>query len=250
VKDGITIVLAVLVVGILLRAFVIGAVRVAGTSMERTLLPGDFVLVSRLTAFLPGSPSIGDVVAVRLPETNDSEPGDHDQTVVVKRYIAAPGDTILVRGRSVWVNRQELRLPSTARSSHTTGELPEQDDRGVRPVYVPKAGSFLTLTPQNFLQWKQLIENEGHRAEISSEFQILVDGAVTESYRVERDYCFLLGDNMIASTDSRSWGVVPRQAVIGRVVLVYWSRDPDEEKTSAGSWFAGVRWNRIGGLVL
>jgi signal peptidase I len=233
---------AVLAAGVFLRMFVIGAARIAGSSMEQTLLPGDFVLISKLTRTLPGSPSVGDVVAVTLDNITDPENPSARRAVVVKRCVAGPGDSIIVRRSSVWVNGEELRFPPTSRWS-TREDYQEDAVTDVGPLFVPQAGALLSLTTRNFHEWKSLIESEGHTVQIADDGTISVDSVVTPQYRVARDYCFLLGDNPRESIDSRTWGIIPTAALEGRVMLVYWSIDAHPGRSSA------IRWGRIGGFV-
>jgi signal peptidase I len=243
VRDALLVGVAILLVALLLRMFVLGAARIAGSSMEQTLVPGDFVVISKLVAFMPGFPAVGDVVAIRFGGVlKPGEPGSPGG-VVVKRCVAGPGDTLMIRGSSVWVNGVNLRFPPTARPL-----LGRRDQTGypalsdVGPTLVPRAGMTLALTPESLQQWRSLIENEGHTVALSGTGSITIDGEPSMQYCVARDYFFLLGDNMERSIDSRAWGVVPRTVIEGRVVGVYWSLD----ETSGHS---SIRWDRIGRFV-
>ena len=108
-------------------------------------------------------------------------------------------------------------------------------------MIVPLSGKTIQL-------WRMLIMREGHSVGSGTSDTALIDGVPTSQYRIEKNYYFVLGDNRSNSLDSRFWGFVPEEMIIGKAMLVYWSFDK-----SAGSSFTGrfssVRWPRIGILV-
>ena len=69
------------------------------------------------------------------------------------------------------------------------------------------------------------------------------------AYTVERDYVFGMGDNRDNSLDSRFWGFIPKESVIGTPLIVYWSWNPDVSLFSVGDKLSTVRWVRFGTLV-
>ncbi|MBI1806544.1 MAG: signal peptidase I [Ignavibacteria bacterium] len=238
------IVVATLLASLLLKGFVVDAVYVPSPSMEGTLLTGDYLLVNKLVygarspKHLPFTqaefPSIqfpklksitrGDVVVFELPVVDP----DHysDQPVYfVKRCVAVAGDTISMQNGKLFLNR--------AYSMDAGGH-----DRDFGPIVVPKRGDTMTLTQENFIQWQELISREGHTIKRLPSV-ILVDGKPTTSYTVTRNYLFVLGDNREHSYDSRHWGFLPEENVIGKAMLVYWS------ESQAG----GIRWERIGSFI-
>jgi len=64
-----------------------------------------------------------------------------------------------------------------------------------------------------------------------------------------RDYVFGMGDNRDNSLDSRFWGFIPMESIVGTPLIIYWSWDPDLPLLSIGDKLATVKWNRIGKLV-
>jgi signal peptidase I len=74
---------------------------------------------------------------------------------------------------------------------------------------------------------------------------VTVDGKSATTYTVERDYCFGMGDNRDNSLDSRYWGFVPVENVVGTPLFVYWSWDPTIPFASLGDKFSSIRWGRI-----
>ena len=291
-----------------LRVLAFEAYRIPSTSMEDTLLVGDFVLVSKvhygprvLGRRLPGvgEPRRGDVVVFNYPPSLD--PDVARRTPYIKRVVGLPGDTLAIfdkevvvgseavpaplRGRQLW--EVEGRLPSSEAldslglagrvqragravwvASATAGQAagldrlagvavtpylrpPDDgsaafpaarryslDDYG--PVVVPRRGQRVFLDDLTWPVVRTVIERyEGHTAERTAD-GFLIDGRPTDSYTFAQDYYFALGDSRDDSADSRTWGFVPFDHVIGKAVGVYFSWDAE-----AGE----PRWGRIGGGV-
>jgi signal peptidase I len=78
---------------------------------------------------------------------------------------------------------------------------------------------------------------------------VLIDGQPATEYRVERDYLFGMGDNRDNSLDSRYWGFIPKENLVGTPLLVYWSWSPEIPLYSIFDKIASVRWGRIGTLI-
>jgi signal peptidase I len=117
------------------------------------------------------------------------------------------------------------------------------------PVIVPRKGDVVSLNGSSFFEWEEFIEREGHTARLNAEGSVTIDGVAAASYTVERDYYFMLGDNRNNSLDSRFWGFVPRENLVGEALVVYWSWDSDLSLVSILDKIASIRWERIGTLV-
>ncbi len=109
---------------------------------------------------------------------------------------------------------------------------------------IPKKGDVIALDAGNFYQWRVFIAREGHQADLTGEI-VTIDGTPASSYTVERDYCFGMGDNRDYSLDSRFWGFVPYENVVGTPMFVYWSWDPNTPMSDLGTKLSSIRWNRI-----
>lgn len=104
------------------------------------------------------------------------------------------------------------------------------------PVHIPAKGETLSLTIDNLPLYRRAIEVfEGNSVEVKDS-SIYINGTQAEDYTFKMNYYWMMGDNRHNSADSRYWGFVPENHVVGRAALVVWSKDKDHHK---------VRWNRI-----
>jgi len=279
IRDALLIVVATASAALFLRTFVLEAYRIPSRSMERTLLAGDFLLVNKFVygattpRYVPftsipiphltlpafASPHRGDVMVFRFPGAQG--PGDnHPSANYVKRVVAIPGDTVVIEGGNVFVNGAPAPVPHLA----SGGARPFPSARFVgdwiprlgalhptrsRPVVVPGTDQVLRLSTDPIDWWRQLIEQEGHRVEILHDGRVAIDGTITETYRFSRNYYFVLGDNRNDSYDSRYWGFVPDDNIIGRAMMVYWSWEETVLPMSLPERLRAVRWPRIGTIV-
>lgn len=108
-----------------------------------------------------------------------------------------------------------------------------RDDFG--PIWIPKEGATVELTQENIDFFKTIIERyEGHTLETDGP-QFIIDGEVATSYTFAQNYYWMMGDNRHNSADSRYWGYVPEDHIVGKPVFIWMSKDP----------FGGIRKDRI-----
>ncbi len=246
-----------LVGGLTLKFFFIDAVCVPSASMESSLLPGDYIFVNKLIygAKLPGKipfsnvslplfqfPSLkniqrGDVIVFEFPREMERR---IDPLYFVKRCIGIAGDTVEIHNGNLFVNGKVFR------QSHTT-LIGEKERYG--PVVIPKIGSVVTITEENYSVMESLIKIEGHTIERSPSSNFIIDGHPASAYTVKNNYYFVLGDNIDHSSDSRSWGFLPEDNIIGQAMVVYWSVDAGKSSPHPTGLFSSIRWNRIGTFI-
>lgn len=226
----------------LLRVFVVDAAYVHTRSMVGTLLPGDVVLITKL-AYGPASPAEFPFTSVplpvfRLPALARYRCGDvvllvrplaGERRRLIKRIVGLPGDTLEIRRGVVYRNGRELPPVPGA----TPGG--EEDVPGFR---IPRPGEMITLTPAALPVFGPAVAAEARSSGLDP------PARPGGTYRVREEWFYLLGDNRGNSLDSRTWGCVASSELVGKPVLVFWSRDEED----AGH-FAGIRWGRIGTII-
>jgi len=245
--------------------FIVQAVKVPTGSMQNTILIGDHLLVNKFV-FAPGPPAFflpqreirrGDIIVFKYPGIYPSEQFPPDrvgdvapfETNYVKRVIGLPGDRVEVRGAEVLINGEPLAENRVAVAENvreddqaTSGDergAPLTDERGV-----PLTGERAPVAPegQHNVYW----ETDSLKAT-----ERVPGGQVFE---VPAGHYFVMGDNRDNSEDSRFWGYVPRELVIGRAMFVYWSYDESAPRSGGAfgfvqDFFQNTRWGRTGTLV-
>jgi|WetSurMetagenome_2_1015567.scaffolds.fasta_scaffold10759_3 signal peptidase I len=264
---------------LLLKVFVIDAYRIPSTSMEQTLQIGDFLLVNKLAyglrtprhlPFLAQTiPSFtfpffqhirrGDVLVFEFPGGRD-EIKSPEHVNYIKRCIGLPGDTVEIRSGQVIVNNISIRFPPHGiQSSQLNGtswrQTQEMFPQGSTfnnidygPIIVPKQNDILTIEPASLSCWHMLIEREGHTV-LTKDNRIVIDGMPASTYRVRKNYYFVLGDNRDNSLDSRYWGFVPDDHILGEALFVYWSWDTGISISNISDKLSTIRWKRIGTVI-
>jgi signal peptidase I len=278
-RDSIEGLVFAIIAALLLKVFVVEAYRIPTGSMENTLLVGDFLLVNK---FIYGSKSpqylpfvdvsipYFQLPPLRYPHRGDvivfEWPGDRDQvkpsepTNYIKRCIGLPGDTVQVIDRVVYVNGHIVPYPTgikfesyaTLPKGYPNPQIfPEGSDFNedyYGPIVVPKKGDVIHLNADNYLKWRIFIEREGHTCDLQAS-TVFVDNKPVTEYKVARNYYFMMGDNRENSLDSRFWGFVPFQNIVGEAMVVYWSWNPDIPIYNIIAKLGSVKFGRIGMLI-
>jgi signal peptidase I len=264
---------------LVLNNFVLASFMVPTGSMENEVMAGDLLFVNkfiyggtsprnipftnvRLPWFrVPGFQDVerGDVIVFVFPGFRD-EIDPEEFTFYLKRCVGLPGDTIKIEDRVLFVNGEQFPLPRNLKFNRreilppglaVEGIFPKgapwnEDNYG--PVVIPKLGMPIQLTAENFGQWEVFIRREGHLPRLV-DGKVLIDGQEASEYIVEHDYLFGMGDNRDNSLDSRYWGFIPRENLVGTPLIVYWSWDPNIPIYSFIDKIASVRLGRVGTLI-
>lgn len=258
-REHLQIIFFTIIAGLFLRIFIIEIYRIPTSSMADTIMEGDYLLVNkfiynfRSPKYLPftdieikqisiptfRSPERGDIVVFYHPE-NSNAIQKSNSISFIKRCVAIAGDTIQIINNILYINATPFPDIKTAANKSS-------NDYG--PVIVPKKGDVLSINKSNIAYWKLFIEREGHAVSLSDNDLILVDGKITDTYTVERNYYFMLGDNRNNSSDSRDWGFLPDENIIGKALFVFWSWNQEITLSNFMEKFASIRWNRLGMLI-
>lgn len=110
------------------------------------------------------------------------------------------------------------------------------------PMYIPKKGVTVKLTLKNIPLYKRIIRNYEHNTLNIKGNDIYINGEKTSTYTFKFDYYWMMGDNRHNSLDSRFWGFVPEDHIVGEAKFIWFSLSPHEEE---GGFFSRIRWDRI-----
>jgi signal peptidase I len=238
--------------------FIVQAVKVPTGSMQNTIMIGDHLLVNKFI-FAPGESAAvfpqreirrGDIIVFKYPGNPEDPVGDSRPdnrpifTNFVKRVIGLPGDRIRLDGANVIINNEVLREHKIV-AMDPGGDAPLQvlnpsEPRADEPynVYYEPRDS----TPKDDGSGEYEIAPLPRGNRFDNKYEVIVP---PNSY-------FVLGDNRHNSQDSRFWGFVPRDLIIGRAMFVYWSYDESAPSTNWGfpiDFLVNTRWSRTGTLV-
>lgn len=207
---------------------------VVSESMMPTVLKGDYVVSCQ---FIPGwrlAHTDNDMVSVkRIFPLSTIERNDlvvfnfpyvdngwrmiyNTGNYYIKRCVGLPGDTVAIVDGACYVNN---------------------DIFSEETLYIPKQGDSITLNKENYLSYWRCIDYETRMDLEYRDSAFFANGKKVDHYVFQKNYYFMLGDNRKNSNDSRHWGLLPEDFIVGKSLFVGYSVDPDTKR---------IRFDRIG----
>jgi signal peptidase I len=240
----------VLVMAMFFMTFVAQAAEVPSASMENTVYVGDRFLINKFVfgpgPHLPFLPQReirrGDIVVFKYPaESVPAEKIVQYRTLFIKRVIGLPGETIEVKGPDVYIDGK--LLPEYRVESRDCGLGDDKSELKGLTAERPKADE-----PYTVYYRSRAACGENRYAGPDA------PNGVRRPYRIPEGHYFMMGDNRENSRDSRYWGPVSRELIVGRAMFVIWSYDESAPQDRSGlgfvrNFFNNTRWGRIGTLL-
>ncbi len=147
---------------------------------------------------------------------------------------------------SVLKSRKDLVQSIEINNEQTVGDLYPLNARygwtrdNYGPIWIPQKGKSVKLTLQNLPIYERPIRvYEGNELTVTPNGKIIINGKEAHSYTFKMDYYWMQGDNRHNSADSRYWGFVPEDHIVGKPIFIWWSSNPDKKG------FKAIRWNRL-----
>ncbi|GHT15524.1 signal peptidase I [Bacteroidia bacterium] len=242
--------------------------------MEPSVLAGDYIIVNKLAYgariiknfnFMKGGKfetfrvkgfgkvKRNDVIVFNFPYSDWNKLQPDLGVFYLKRCVAIPGDTFYIENGIYKVKQypdtlgfyqRELQLSQMPDSAFNEGVFncfPDKEHYGwtiknFGPLHVPKIGDNLAVDTLNILIYKHLIEYETDQRVEINEGKVYLDSVVLNNYTFKMNYYFMAGDFIFDSRDSRYWGLLPEDHIVGKASLIWQSKDMNT---------GNRRWNRI-----
>ena len=271
---GFVIFLALIALWAFLKIFVFGYFPVPTNSMQPSIIPGDVVFVNKLKLgprtfknldFLdndtmpvknirfPGYGNIerNDVIVFNYPYADSwSRARFNYKSFYVKRCIGLPGDTLSIVNGFYKVAGHDRHLGNIFRQRQISKlsedklikYLPPTEGisgwtmKNFGPLYIPQKGDNIILDSNNFYFYKRLIEWETGGKMTDENGAYFLNGTPLTTYTAQKNYYFVAGDNIFDSRDSRYWGLLQEEYIVGTVPFILYSKDRQTGR---------IRWKRI-----
>ncbi len=264
--------IVIILIALGLKTTIVASYMVPTGSMENTIMTGDFLLGNQFVYGARTPTWIGvpwtrhgfQVPSLRLPGFKKPHQGDivifkypvDPALNYVKRCVAGPGQTVEVKGKALYVSGETFENPPHSKFIRPIKYPSYWKEPGIYPygsgnadnygpVYVPAEGDTLWYGKYQVDMIKNVVEL-AHKEFRSTGTKMYIDGKEAAYFVVTQDHYFMMGDNRDNSLDSRYWGLVPDNLVLGQAMVVFMSWD---SSVPLYRIFHKIRWNRIGKVV-
>ncbi|MDH6357685.1 S26 family signal peptidase [Parabacteroides sp. PF5-9] len=240
-------------------------------------MPGDTLQIIENQVYIDGQPAINpETMQLNYYVETDGSPLTEEQFRLLNiskedRLIESDPDVLAYFGFEQNVHRQYnpvYHIPLTQEALAIVQKLPivrkvvissdaiyrsfyypigyktgwDRDNYG--PIWIPKKGATIELNEFNLAVYARCIKNYENNALEIKNGTVYINGQAETTYTFKYDYYFMMGDNRHKSADSRSWGFVPEDHVVGKPILIWLSLDKDR-----GLFDGKIRWNRMFRMV-
>lgn len=204
-----------------------------------------------------GQIDYNDVILFNYPYTENPNKINFSTKVhYIKRCIGLPGDTLFIVNGVYHVNGYEGDLGNRKQQNefaekyvHNYSNIPKcypfdsicnWNLLNFGPIYIPKKGDIIVLNSNNFALFKRYIEYETLKVLTLQDSIIYFDEKKIDSYVFKKDYYFMAGDAVYDSNDSRFWGLLPDDFIVGKALFIWKSVDPETNKFRFNRFFMEV----------
>jgi signal peptidase I len=188
------------------------------------------------------SPQNIDLNANKLEEWGVSkEDQNPDQRIQARTLVLNQEQVDKIKATGNNIQLEKVTYPPSPRAlfPHDPKNFPNWSVDNYGPITIPAEGATVDLKPSNIAIYKRIIEvYEGPNQVNVKNGKVLINGVESSTYTFKQNYYWMMGDNRHNSEDSRFWGFVPEDHVVGKPLFIWFS-------TKNGSLFNGIRWNRI-----
>ncbi|GGA74749.1 signal peptidase I [Neiella marina] len=229
---------------LILRSFLYEPFQIPSGSMMPTLLKGDFILVEKYAYGLrepllrkqiveTGAPQRGDVIVFKYPESPNVD--------YIKRVVGVPGDSIIYRDKQLYVK-------PACDGTECPGYQPVEMTNKAKSQYLQGPFPLIQASQQHGETNHQILVNPAIPDRLNEYYS--QPGTQLDEWKVPADSYFVLGDNRDNSRDSRFWGFVPEEYLVGKAVFIWMSFEFERSEDSwLPSWIpTGIRFERLGSI--